>query len=252
MEGQMHEHGLLYTSVPFVMFDEGGWLGVCVGGGGGVVVSGLELFGFFLSFHELWLALSMEADEGAAVEWIETRRQEELAHALDVVVHSGRVRPNADLSRHLLQGFLLADQTPSVRLVVVLEDLMYVWGYSNSSAARFHSQQRDVEELLQCLVRRSLDHRAQRVVQTLVQQGSSRSQADIEDLESVSAIPRESIGPSPDGAAVTPWWTGRKMRCKRGDLYTVHSLLHGRRTCTFEVPSGRGTEHEIDGDHVRL
>ena len=27
------------------------------------------------------------------------------------------IRPNADLSRHLLQGFLLADQTPTVRLV---------------------------------------------------------------------------------------------------------------------------------------
>ena len=25
MEGHMHEHGPLYTSVPFVMFDEGGW-----------------------------------------------------------------------------------------------------------------------------------------------------------------------------------------------------------------------------------
>ena len=34
MEGHMHEHGLLYTRVPSVMFDEGGWSGV----GGGVVV----------------------------------------------------------------------------------------------------------------------------------------------------------------------------------------------------------------------
>ena len=25
MEGHMHEDGLLYSSVPFVMFDEGGW-----------------------------------------------------------------------------------------------------------------------------------------------------------------------------------------------------------------------------------
>ena len=27
MEGHMHEHGPLYTSVPRVMFDEGGWVG---------------------------------------------------------------------------------------------------------------------------------------------------------------------------------------------------------------------------------
>ena len=27
MEGHMHEHGLLYNSVPIVMFDEGGWVG---------------------------------------------------------------------------------------------------------------------------------------------------------------------------------------------------------------------------------
>ena len=46
MEGQMREHGPLYTSVPFVMFDEGGWLvgdvvlccGVVWCGGVGVVV----------------------------------------------------------------------------------------------------------------------------------------------------------------------------------------------------------------------
>ena len=25
-EGHMHEHGLLCTSVPYVIFDEGGWL----------------------------------------------------------------------------------------------------------------------------------------------------------------------------------------------------------------------------------
>ena len=29
MEGHMHEHGPLYTSVPLVMFDEGGWVVVC-------------------------------------------------------------------------------------------------------------------------------------------------------------------------------------------------------------------------------
>ena len=29
MEGHMHEHGPLYTSVPRVMFDEGGWMVVC-------------------------------------------------------------------------------------------------------------------------------------------------------------------------------------------------------------------------------
>ena len=34
MEGHMHDHGLVYTSVPFLVFDEGG----CV---------------FFLGFHEL-------------------------------------------------------------------------------------------------------------------------------------------------------------------------------------------------------
>ena len=28
MEGHMLEHGPLYTSVPFVMFGEGGWCGV--------------------------------------------------------------------------------------------------------------------------------------------------------------------------------------------------------------------------------
>ena len=27
MESHMHEHGPLYTSVPFVMLDEGGWVG---------------------------------------------------------------------------------------------------------------------------------------------------------------------------------------------------------------------------------
>ena len=31
MEGHMREHGLLYTSVPFVMFDEGGWVVVWCG-----------------------------------------------------------------------------------------------------------------------------------------------------------------------------------------------------------------------------
>ena len=31
MEGQLHEHGLLYTRVPFVMFGEGGWVGGCGG-----------------------------------------------------------------------------------------------------------------------------------------------------------------------------------------------------------------------------
>ena len=28
MEGHMREHGPLYTSVPLVMFDEGGWVGL--------------------------------------------------------------------------------------------------------------------------------------------------------------------------------------------------------------------------------
>ena len=34
MDGHVHELGPLYTSVPFVMFDEGGWVGglVLVGG----------------------------------------------------------------------------------------------------------------------------------------------------------------------------------------------------------------------------
>ena len=27
MQGHMHEHCLLYTCVPFVMFEEGGWAG---------------------------------------------------------------------------------------------------------------------------------------------------------------------------------------------------------------------------------
>ena len=27
MEGHMHEHGPLYNGVPFVMFDEGEWVG---------------------------------------------------------------------------------------------------------------------------------------------------------------------------------------------------------------------------------
>ena len=27
MEGHLHEHGPLYTSLPCVMFDEGGWVG---------------------------------------------------------------------------------------------------------------------------------------------------------------------------------------------------------------------------------
>ena len=39
MEGQMHEHGPLHTSVPFVTFDEGGWVvGVLVVVVVGVVV----------------------------------------------------------------------------------------------------------------------------------------------------------------------------------------------------------------------
>ena len=36
MEGHIHEHGFLYTCVPFFMFDEGEWVVVCivvVGGG---------------------------------------------------------------------------------------------------------------------------------------------------------------------------------------------------------------------------
>ena len=43
-----------------------------------------------LSFS-LRLETSMGDDEGAGVEWMETRRQEEMAHAWDVVVHSGYV-----------------------------------------------------------------------------------------------------------------------------------------------------------------
>ena len=39
----------------------------------------------------LRLDICMEDDEGAGVEWMETRRQEELARAQDVVVHSGYV-----------------------------------------------------------------------------------------------------------------------------------------------------------------
>ena len=31
-EGHMHEHVPLFTSVPFAMFDEDGWVGGCVGG----------------------------------------------------------------------------------------------------------------------------------------------------------------------------------------------------------------------------
>ena len=64
---------------------------------------------------------------------------------------------------------------------------------------------------------------------------------DIQDLESVSA----------KWAAVTHssgCWTGLNVRCKRGDLYTVYSWLHGRRTCTFEVASGKGSGHDEDGD----
>ena len=47
VEGHMHEHGPLYTSVPFVMFDEGGdgvvW---CGGGGGGDTVERVVLAQF--------------------------------------------------------------------------------------------------------------------------------------------------------------------------------------------------------------
>ena len=41
MEGHMHEHGPLYISVSFVMFDEGGWCVVCVEWSG-VVWCGVE------------------------------------------------------------------------------------------------------------------------------------------------------------------------------------------------------------------
>ena len=40
-------------------------------------------------------------------------------------------------------------------------------------------------------------------------------------------------------------WKGRKMRCKSGDMKTVYSWLHGRKTCSFEVASGR-TKREKD------
>ena len=39
MKGHMHEHRPLYTRVPFVMFDEGGWVGGWWCGGVGVVVA---------------------------------------------------------------------------------------------------------------------------------------------------------------------------------------------------------------------
>ena len=45
MENHMQEQGPLYTSLPFVMFDEGGWVGVVVCGGewcGDTVRDGLE------------------------------------------------------------------------------------------------------------------------------------------------------------------------------------------------------------------
>ena len=53
----------------------------------------------------------MGVDEEAGVEWTEARRQEELAHACDVGVHSGCVPV-----RTFLGEILLADQTPSFRL----------------------------------------------------------------------------------------------------------------------------------------
>ena len=133
-----------------------------------------------------WLALSMEADERAPVEWIETRRQEELAHAWDVVVHSGYVPIQT------LLGTCCTDFYWPIRRrqfawfnQVIFEDPIHVWGlvsgrneydepspssYSNSFAARFHSQRREAEELLKCLGRRSLDHRAPRILQTLMRQ----------------------------------------------------------------------------------
>ena len=38
------------------------------------------------------------------------------------------------------------------------------------------------------------------------------------------------------------------MRFGSGDLKNVYSWLHGRKTCTFEVASGRGIERETSND----
>ena len=70
--------------------------------------------------------------------------------------------------------------------------------------------------------------------------------ADIEDLESVAAIPKEPTGPSPDRRL-----SGRDERCGVSEETCALSWLHGRRICTFEVASGKVTGREKDGDTFR-
>ena len=76
--------------------------------------------------------------------------------------------------------------------------------------------------------------------------------ADIEDLESVTAIPKGVHRTRARWAAFTHsfvdpgCWEGRKMRCEWRDMKTVYSWLHGRRTFTFEVASCRRTGREKD------
>ena len=69
----------------------------------------------------------MKADEGAAVEWIETRRQRGTGSCLGCG-RLWRLRPNTDSSQHLLQRFLLAIRRRQFAWFnqVVFEDLMHV------------------------------------------------------------------------------------------------------------------------------
>ena len=98
--------------------------------------------------------------------------------------------------------------------------------------ARFHVQQREVEELLQCFGKQSLDHREPHILQTLGRECSSKIASDLESLEIVAAILMEPSGSCQMGG----WHTflrcpgcciGRKMRSAKKDSEAFGSKRGG-------------------------
>ena len=151
----------------------------------------------------------MEADEGAAVEWIETRRQRGTGSpfsASDAVGSLLLTRWSSRISCISGERFLAGmNKTKPLREVTrthLLRDVTHSGGTWKNCCNAWGGG------------RWTIGRRA--FFQTLVQRDSSTH------------------------SFVDP---GCWMRCKRENLHTVYSF-HGRRTCTAEVASGRGIGHE--------
>ena len=200
---------------------------------------------------------------------METRRQEEVAHAWDVVFHSGYVPVQTLLGTCCWDlDWPIRHRQPALFNQVVFEDLMHVGVWS---LAGMHKTE-PLREVTRTRLLRDLTHGGGRWRSCCNAWVSGRwtigrraflrlSCGRVHRSHGRHGGPGRCLRTSKGvHGTLARWagvthsfidtgcWTGRKVWRKRGDLYAVHSWLHGRRTCTFELASGKGTGREKDGE----